>query len=152
MYSASQLRSYKKIEVETASKEKLLVMVYNGAIQFCESAKISYSEENALDAQYYISRAQTIIMELINSLNMEKGEGIANNLFSLYEYILGEFVEVRKGKVELLDNVISILTGLKDAWQDIANDVLKPDVDESFEESESFESPKVLAKTISFSG
>lgn len=145
MYSA-QLKHYKKVEVETASKEKLLVMVFNGAIQFCETAKISYTEDNILDGQYYLSRVQCIVMELMSSLNMERGGQIASNLLDLYEYVLSALIEVREGNVEVLDDIISLLSGLKDAWQDIASG---KNIVEEVAETEKDDVPEMVMATSS---
>ena len=65
-------------------------------------------------------RAQDIVGELMSSLNMDVGE-IAEGLFKLYEYADYCLVEANiKKDPEWIERGLSVLTGLREAWVEIA--------------------------------
>lgn len=76
---------YKQQSVVTASPEKLLIMLFDGAIRFVGQAKNALQEKDIEKSNYYLIRAQNIVYELMASLNMEYE--ISQPLFQMYEYI-----------------------------------------------------------------
>ena len=79
--------AYKQVDVETASQGKLIVLLFNGAIQRAEEAKRLILAEPMDIAGIHNSlvRAQDIIVELRRALDLRAGE-IAGNLDRSYEY------------------------------------------------------------------
>ena len=117
------VQSYRKTSVETANQIKLIVLCYEGAIQAINQAKISYEQGDFESKVNHLIKAQNIIQELYSSLNREKGGIIAVNLANLYSYTLNRLVQ---GDVEkdlgAFDEVMSLLTELLAAWQEISTD------------------------------
>jgi len=111
---------YQENNVYTASKGKLLLMLYEGAIKFLKLTKASIDEKNIEKANNYLCRAQDIISELMVTLNMDIE--ISKNLYSLYEYMNYTLVQanIRKDK-KMVDEVLNMLIELKDTWEKIAN-------------------------------
>ncbi len=116
--SSNPYQKYKDAQYETASPEKLLIMLYNGAIKFARQAKEGMKEKDIELANNKIKRVQAIINELMVTLDMEQGE-IAENLYNLYEYINRRLIQanIRKDP-EIVDEVLSLLEELKGAWED----------------------------------
>ena len=114
-------QQYKNNQVDTADPKQLIIMLYDGAIRFLEtaSARISdfhhYSEVNEK-----ILKAQDIITELMLALNMDEGGEIAGNLFNLYAYMKKELIEgnIKKNKAHI-DSVVTLLKELKVAWEKV---------------------------------
>src|SRR5580698_3053387 len=83
-------QSYRRVAIQTASPGHLVLMLYDGAINFLERALTGF--ENKDIAQRYqtinnnIIRAQNIIREMNIRLDMERGEDVAENLRKLYNY------------------------------------------------------------------
>jgi len=75
MYEATaNTKRYQQVTVETASQGKLIVMLFNGAVQRAEKA-IADIEANRMDNVHnHLVRAQDIVAELGGALNMEAGE------------------------------------------------------------------------------
>ena len=78
---------YRQVDVETTSQGKLIVLLFNGAIQRAEESR-RLMEEEKMDIQTIsnkLIRAQDIIAELRSALDMSAGE-ISENLNQSYEY------------------------------------------------------------------
>jgi flagellar protein FliS len=82
------LGAYKKTSVETASKEQILLMLYQAAIKNTKKAIEAIEQKNLAKKGEYIGKMQDIIVELSNSLDFEVGGDVAKELASLYDYIL----------------------------------------------------------------
>jgi flagellar protein FliS len=68
-----------------------------------------------------MSRGLAIVQELQNMLNMEAGGEVAERLDALYTYILGRCYEANQQRDPAgLDEAIKLLTPLRDAWADVA--------------------------------
>ena len=114
---------YEKNEVITADRRQLVIMLYSGAINFLEMACTYIHSYKTYDkANSNILRAQDILTELMVSLDMEKGQEIAQNLLSLYTFMKKELIQanIEKKKDRLLP-VIKMLSELKYAWEQIGN-------------------------------
>ena len=111
-------QQYKKTQVATVDRGRLIVLLYEGAISFLTKAKACLEESDIPGACGLINRAQDIIEELNASLNMDEGGDIAANLRRLYMFMGDELVQAKvKGKAEPLDEVIRMLTTLNEAWR-----------------------------------
>jgi flagellar protein FliS len=110
-------KSYKEVDIETASGLKLVVMLYQGAIRFLGIAKDAIRDRKLDVAHNNLLKAQDIVLELISSLNFDAGE-IAHNLYSLYMYMNRRLIEANVAKdVTIIDEVIKLMTTLKEAWE-----------------------------------
>src|SRR3984957_6851252 len=78
---------YKQTSVTSASREKLLLMMYEGAIKFTKKAIIACEMKDIANRGLNIGKAYDIIMELNNTLNFDVGGEIARNLEQLYNYM-----------------------------------------------------------------
>ncbi|HBG17376.1 MAG TPA: flagellar export chaperone FliS [Firmicutes bacterium] len=112
-------KRYRQTQVETAGPLELIIMLYEGAIRFCNQAKLAIEEKNLNQANQMLQRAQDIIDELNINLNMEAGE-IAVNLRSLYQFISTKLVEANiKKDLTLLNQMIALLTDLRSSWVEL---------------------------------
>lgn len=109
---------YQQNNVLTASRGKLLLMLYDGAIKFLRFAKASIDEKNVENANKYLCKAQDIVSELMVTLDMNYE--ISKSLFSLYDYMKYRLVEanIYKDK-EMIDEVLNMLVELRETWQQI---------------------------------
>ncbi|SMP06911.1 flagellar protein FliS [Desulfurobacterium pacificum] len=115
---------YLKMQVETASPVEHVILLYEKVILLLKEA-IEAIEEGDVQAKVdAIVKADRIIRVLNNSLDMEKGGEIAENLRKLYDFILDSLV-IANGKNDkrLLNDLIGILTTLKEGWEGIKNRV-----------------------------
>ena len=74
----------------------------------------------------HFARALTIIYALQSSLDFEKGESIATNLFQLYEFARQQLIaDLGKGTAEGTPKAMHALSEIRDAWQAIGAEVKK---------------------------
>lgn len=119
MMSNSAHKQYKDAQYKTASQEKLLLMLYEGAISFSNQAIKKMNEEDHEEANEKIKRVQAIINELMVTLDMDRGGEIANNLYNLYEYMNRRLIQanIRKDS-KIVEEVLNLLKDLKDGWDE----------------------------------
>lgn len=109
--------SYQENKVYTATKEELILMLYDGALKFMRFGLMSIEENNLPQIGFNILRAQKIIHYLDMCLNMDAGKEIAQNLSSLYEYVSRKLSECqREKKVEALQEAKKVIETLREAW------------------------------------
>ncbi|MDD3365458.1 MAG: flagellar export chaperone FliS [Syntrophomonas sp.] len=115
--NAQAFNQYKRSTVETVSPEKLLIMLYDGAIKNIRNAKNAIEAKDINLAHMKILKTEEIIVELMSTLNMDYE--ISKGLFNLYEYFYHQLVQANMKKdVELLEQVESFLLELRDTWQE----------------------------------
>ena len=111
---------YKTNQISLADQGKLILMMYDGAIQFINQAKNKLQNKDLGGMGLYLGKAESVISELSNSLNSEEGGDISKSLERLYTFILKELLlaNVRKDPAAL-DKIISILSKLREGWVQI---------------------------------
>ena len=110
--------AYKQNSVTTASPGELTLMLYNGCIKFIGKAKQAMEEKNIQDKNYNIQRAQSIINELIVTLNMDLE--IPKQMYPLYDYMNRRLIEANiKNDVEILNEVEGLVTEFRDTWKEV---------------------------------
>ena len=114
-YSENYLRN----QIESASREQLLIMFYDGAISFVTRAENAIRENNIEHRNYCINKASAIIAELSVTLDHEIGGQIAANLEALYDFMNRELIKANiNNSVAPLETVKTLLTDLSNTWKD----------------------------------
>jgi len=112
------IKQYQKSSIETASREKILIMLYDGAIQFLNKAKIAIANKDIEASHNNLMSAQNIIQEFIDSMDREVAPQLAENLISLYEYFIRRLVYANmKKEIEPVDEVLKYMKSLKETWE-----------------------------------
>lgn len=113
------LGAYKKTSVNTASKEQILLMLYQAAIKNCKKSMEAIDAKNIPDKGIFIGKLQDIVIELNNSLDFEVGGDVAKELSSLYDYVLFASTQANiKIDKEPLEGCLSVLTTLYQGWNE----------------------------------
>jgi flagellar protein FliS len=140
------LNQYKKAQVQTASPEQILIMLYDGAIRFCNQAKIHMENKNIEQSHVNIVKAQRIITEFMSSLDMDMGGEMAKNLFNLYEYLHYRLVQANiKKDAEAIEEVLGHLRSLKGTWEDAIKIAAREKEEEAMDDEYPGESVSVSA-------
>ena len=114
------IQSYRKTNVITADPKRLVLMLYEGAIESLKLAKDKMVNEEFEAKSKAIIKAQNIINELLCSLDFEKGGRIATNLDSLYNYMLRKIMHADLSRdISAIDEVLGMLDELHSAWKTI---------------------------------
>ena len=113
--------AYKKASVNTLDQNKLIIMLYDGAIKNANFA-VEYMKSGEIEKVHdSLIKTKNIVTELLATLNMENGGEIAKNLKSLYSYMFSLLIEANmEKKSEPVLNVIDLLKELRGAWVQIS--------------------------------
>ena len=123
MNMAHAYQAYQNNQVSTISQEKLVTMLYDGALRFITQAIIGMEENNLEKKNTNFIKAQKIIAELMGNLNRDVGE-IAENLFMLYDFMYKRLVEANIRKDEkAAQEVYELLTDLRNTWVEASQKV-----------------------------
>lgn len=116
-------KHYKKKQIESATPVQLVVLLYDGAIDYLTRAEKFLGEKGFDRYEKFhnnLISCQNIITELTVSLDMEKGGEVSENLFRLYEYMNHRLIDANISKdVSILHEVKELLLSLKDAWVEV---------------------------------
>lgn len=124
-------QKYKQTSVQSASREKILLMLYEGAIKFTKLAIKAIEEKKIADKGINIGRAFDIVMELNNTLDHKVGGEIASQLEQLYMFMMEQYTKANiTNDATHLNTNLKLLQTLYDGWVQ-AVEKLKKETDES---------------------
>ncbi len=109
-------KNYLQNQILTASPERILIMLYDGAIRFTRQAIVGIEENRPSLKLEGISRTLAIVAEFANTLDHELGGEFAENLDGLYHFMMRELTEARKGDASKLRTVEGLLLDLRETW------------------------------------
>lgn len=109
---------YKTTSVQSASKEKILLMLYEAAIKHMKQAVVALENKKLADKGLSIGKAYDIVMELMNTLDHKVGGEIAKNLENLYIFVTDELTKANmNNSIENLQSAIKVMETLYTGWQ-----------------------------------
>ena len=109
---------YLSNSIKTASPAKLTLMLYDGAIKFCNIAKDGFAENNIEKINTNVIKAEKIIMELRATLDMKYE--VAKDFDRMYDYIYRNLVEANIYKdQESLEEAITQIRGMRETWVEV---------------------------------
>jgi flagellar protein FliS len=121
MSYAKQTASYREMEVTNASKEKLVVFVFEQLVVNLERARIAMERQDIELRVSSLTRARNIVSELLSTLDFEQGGKIAVQLADLYQFMLYELVDIgQRGDIVTLRKLVNIASNLRDGFKGAA--------------------------------
>jgi len=110
-------KQYEEQQIITASKEQLLIMLYDGAIRFAKIAKKAILVQDYEKSNQFLLKTQRIIAEFMGSLDLKSGNETTQQLFYLYEYLHHQLVQANIQKdTALVEDVLQHLVDLRKTW------------------------------------
>lgn len=119
---AAGYTGYRNVIVNTTvSKEKILLMLYEGVLSAVRIAKRGIEEKNPKLKGENISKVLAILTELDCALDREKGGELAENLSVLYCYLMDRLTVANvKNDPEVLEEVERLLGELYEGFNGAA--------------------------------
>ena len=115
------IAAYQDNSVTTQRKDRLIVLLYDGAIKFMNLAIKELQAGNLQTKGQYINKAQDIINELNAVLDMKAGGEIASNLRKLYCFMHRRLSEANiKRDPQMIQEVIRLMEELNQSWKAIS--------------------------------
>lgn len=112
------IKQYQTNNITTATPEKLMVMLFDGAIQFLQKAKTAIDEKNLQERAANIEGARKIIREFMRTIDLENGNDVSKKLFRLYNKMVMKLIKANVSRnAGLIDEVIEDLTNIRWGFQ-----------------------------------
>ncbi len=112
------IKQYQTNNITTATPEKLMIMLFDGAVQFLQKAKIAIEEKNFQERSTNIESARKIVRELMRTIDLENGNDVSKSLFVLYNRMAMKLIKANVSKnVSLIDEVIEDLSNIRWGFQ-----------------------------------
>lgn len=126
---------YKTTSIQSASREKLLLMMYEAAIKHTKLGIIAAEKKQIAERGMNIGRVYDIILELNNTLDHKVGGEISRNLEQLYMYMTDQLTKANlTGDPQYLKNCLKILETLYDGWTKAIEQLKKENAEKSVDD------------------
>ena len=110
--------AYANNKITTASPAELTLMLYEGAIKFCNIAITAIEEKDISKAHNNIMKDQNIIEEFQATLNHKYP--VAKDFDNVYSYLMQRLIEANiKKDAEILQEVLGHLRTMRDTWKEV---------------------------------
>ena len=110
--------TYRKNKVLTATPGELVLMLYEGAIKFCNIGLVAIEKNDYSKANVNIQKAERIVAELRGSLDMKYP--VAKDFDNVYEYIGWVLLQANINKsAERLEEALKHLRTMRDTWKEV---------------------------------
>lgn len=118
MAQGNPYAAYANNKIMTASPAELTLMLYEGAIKFCNLAKVDLEKGEKGQAMFHVQRARAIITELQSTLDFKYP--VAKDFDLIYSYILQLMIDCnRNHDMETLEEILLQLRDLRDTWKQV---------------------------------
>ncbi len=109
---------YKNSKILTASPAELTLMLYEGAIKFCNIAITAIEQKDIEKAHINIVKTQRIIEHFRLTLDMKYP--VAQDFDRVYEYLARRLVQanIKKDK-EIMEEILEHLHSMRDTWKEV---------------------------------
>ena len=109
---------YLRSKIMTASKGELTLMLYDGAIKFCNIAIMCIEKKDIPGANTNIKKTEATIEEFLATLDHKYQ--VAKDFENVYNYLYDRLVEANlKKDPEILNEVLEHLRTMRDTWKEV---------------------------------
>lgn len=110
--------AYQSNKINTATPAELTLMLYDGAVKFCNIALLGIEEKDLSKANNNIIKAEKIILYLQSTLEFKYE--VAKDFDNVYSYLYSRLIQanIRKDE-EILKEVLVHLRDMRDTWKEV---------------------------------
>lgn len=109
---------YNTNKIMTASPAELTLLLYEGAIKFCNIAMVGLEQGDIMKVHNNIKKAEAIIQEFQATLDHKYP--VAEDFDRIYQYIYDLLVQANiKKDAEILERALAELRGMRDTWKEV---------------------------------
>lgn len=110
--------AYANNKVNTASPADLVLMLYEGAIKFCNIAIVAIENKDIQKAHDNIMKVERIIREF--QITLDHKYETAKDFDEVYTYLMRRLREANMKKdAEILEEVLKHLRTMRDTWKEV---------------------------------
>ena len=109
---------YQRNAIMTASPAELTLMLYEGAIKFCNIALIGLEKRDMEKVNTNLKKAQAIITEL--RITLDHKYPVWEDFDRVYDYIYRRLVEGNISKdPEIIEDALKYIREMRDTWKEV---------------------------------
>ena len=109
--------NYLRTKVLTATPEQLQLMLYDGALRFCDQAKAALLAKNFEQSYTLITKAQKIVVELTSSLRHDLSPDLCGKLAAIYTFAYRKLIDANINHELLpLEEAVNLLRYQRETW------------------------------------
>lgn len=124
MTTATTTNPYLRESVMTATPEQLQLMLYDGAIRFATQGREAIAAKNHEQSYEKLTRAQNIVIEMLNGLNYEVNRELCERVASIYNFIYRKLIDGNVQRdVSAIDDALRVLRVERETWQILVDKV-----------------------------
>jgi len=117
---------YLRDAVLTATPEQLQLMLYDGAIRFALQGRDALKIKDYALAHEKLSRAQAIILEMLNGLNYEVNRELCERVASVYNFLHRKLIDASVNRdAGAVDDAVRVLGIERETWQILVDKVAR---------------------------
>jgi flagellar protein FliS len=110
--------AYQGTKINTASPAELTLMLYEGAIKFCNKAIYAIENNDIESRNLNFKKAQKIITELRMTLDFKYP--VANDFDRVYDYIYTRLVDANiKRDITIAEEAVGYIREMRDTWKEV---------------------------------
>ena len=110
--------TYLETKIKTASPAELTLMLYNGAIKFCNMAAMALEKNEMEKCNENIKKAKAIIVEFRCTLDFNYE--VAKDFDRVYDYIYWALTEANTKKdSKMLEEALKHIREMRDTWKEV---------------------------------
>lgn len=118
MAAPNAYSQYNNSKILTASPAELTLMLYEGAIKFCNIAEMAVEQKDVEKAHANIVKVQKIIDYLRQTLDMKYP--VAEDFERIYTYLSSRLLEANMKKDKaILEEINMHLHSVRDTWKEV---------------------------------
>lgn len=119
-FAQQYANNYIETSVTEANPFRLVKLLYEAGIKNLSVAKVFIEQKNIEKKADHFNKVISILHGLKAGLDMKAGGEVAQNLMSLYDYmVMRTFQASAKNDLEVLDEVLTLFKDLNDAWDQL---------------------------------
>jgi flagellar protein FliS len=114
------LAAYRNADIATLTQQEMIVRLYQGILKFMHQAEVAFIADKKAEGAQFCLKAKKIVIELLATLDRERGGAIAKQLSDLYLFFVENISEAAvTGDTAALRRLRQPIVTLLDAWQSI---------------------------------
>lgn len=112
------INAYQRNAILTASPAELTLMLYDGAIKFCNIAIMAIEKKDMEKAHVNLKKAQAIISEL--RVTLDHKYSVWEDFDRVYDYIYRRLAEGNMSKeIDVIEDALKYIREMRDTWKEV---------------------------------
>lgn len=121
MQQTHGIHQYQQVTMQTVSRGRMIVMLYEGALRFLECGRVALQDNDIELRTINLNKASAIVSELRFALDHGAGASFTQDLEGLYDFVISEINEaiISRDPVHVT-NAARTLEPLLAAWRQVS--------------------------------